>query len=223
MTNTKSRLTTKTLVLTSLFCAIAYITVVLFRIPVVSILKYEPKNVIITLAGLIIGPISTVFISIVVSFIEMVTISDNGLYGMFMNIIATISFTLPISIIYKHKRNINSAVIGLLIGTILMTLMMLLWNYIVSPFYFKMPREAVADMLVPIFLPFNILKGAINSTLVFLLYKPIIFALRKSHSIPDSKSEMQVNKKSIILFNVCAFVILAVSIVICILWRINQK
>lgn len=223
MTKQKNAFSTKNLVLISLFCAIAYITVLLFRIPVVSILKYEPKNVIITLAGLIIGPISTVFISLIVSFIEMVTISDNGIYGMFMNVVATLSFTLPVAIIYKYRKSISSAVIGLSIGTVLMTLMMLLWNYIVSPYYFKTPRSVVVDMLIPVFLPFNILKGVLNSTLVFLVYKPVISALRSSNLIPQGNENLNISKKQIIIFNSCAIAILAICIVVWIIWRIDQK
>ncbi len=221
MANSKSALTTRKLILMSLFCALAYISVFVLRIPMVSFLDYEPKDVIITLAGLILGPISTIFISIVVSFIEMVTISDTGPIGMLMNVIASLSFALPVSFLYKYKRNINLAVMGLLIGTIAMTVSMILWNYLITPYYMGVPRPVVVDMLVPIFLPFNIIKATINSTLVFLLYKPIIFALRKSRSITNSKSEIEVSKKAIIIFNVCALFILLACIVIWILWRVN--
>lgn len=223
MANSKSALSTRKLILMSLFCALAYISVFVLRIPMVSFLDYEPKDVIITLAGLILGPISTIFISIVVSFIEMVTISDTGPIGMLMNVIASLSFALPVSFLYKYKRNINLAVMGLLIGTIAMTVSMILWNYLITPYYMGVPRPVVVDMLVPIFLPFNIIKATINSTLVFLLYKPIIFALRKSRSITNSKSEIEVSKRAIIIFNVCALFILLACIVIWILWRVNQK
>ncbi len=223
MANSKSALSTRKLILMSLFCALAYISVFVLRIPMVSFLDYEPKDVIITLAGLILGPISTIFISIVVSFIEMVTISDTGPIGMLMNVIASLSFALPVSFLYKYKRNINLAVMGLLIGTIAMTVSMIVWNYLITPYYMGVPRPVVVDMLVPIFLPFNIIKATINSTLVFLLYKPIIFALRKSRSITNSKSEIEVSKKAIIIFNVCALFILLACIVIWILWRVNQK
>lgn len=223
MANSKSALSTRKLILMSLFCALAYISVFVLRIPMVSFLDYEPKDVIITLAGLILGPISTIFISIVVSFIEMVTISDTGPIGMLMNVIASLSFALPVSFLYKYKRNINLAVMGLLIGTIAMTVSMIVWNYLITPYYMGVPRPVVVDMLVPIFLPFNIIKATINSTLVFLLYKPIIFALRKSRSISNGKSEMEVSKKAIIIFNVCALFILLACIVIWILWRVNQK
>ena len=39
---------------------------------------------------------------------------------------------------------------------------MLLWNYLITPIYQKMPREAIVDLLLPLFLPFNAVKGGMN-------------------------------------------------------------
>jgi len=41
-------------------------------------------------------------------------------------------------------------------------------------------REAVAKLLLPVFLPFNLLKGCLNAGFTCLLYKPVMTALRKS-------------------------------------------
>ena len=57
---------------------------------------------------------------------------------------------------------------------------MLLWNYIITPFYMGVPRETVAGMLMSVFLPFNLVKGGINAALTLLLYKPVVGALRKA-------------------------------------------
>ena len=68
---------------------------------------------------------------------------------------------------------------------------MLLWNYIITPFYMGVPREVVAGMLMTVFLPFNLVKGGINAGLTLLLYKPIVNALRKAHLAEPSKSGSQ--------------------------------
>ena len=47
-----------------------------------------------------------------------------------------------------------------------------------------MPRAAVADLLVPVFLPFNLSKYALNAAITMLIYKPVVTALRKAHLIP---------------------------------------
>ena len=41
-------------------------------------------------------------------------------------------------------------------------------------------------MLIPIFLPFNLIKGGINAALTMLLYKPVVSALRKAKLVESS-------------------------------------
>ena len=50
------------------------------------------------------------------------------------------------------------------------------------------PREAVVKLLIPAFLPFNLLKAGLNAGFTFLLYKPITTALRKAGYISDSQN-----------------------------------
>ncbi len=50
------------------------------------------------------------------------------------------------------------------------------------------PREAVAELLVPAFLPFNLLKAGLNAGFTFLLYKPITTSLRKAGYISDPQN-----------------------------------
>ena len=179
---------TKKITTTAMLCAVAYVVVVIGRIPVVLFLKYDPKDIIITLGGLIWGPMTSFIVSVIVSLIEMVTISENGVLGCIMNIISTCSFACTASVIYKKKRTLSGAVIGLVTGSLMMVLVMLLWNYLITPIYMGYPREAVAKLLVPAFLPFNLLKAGLNAGFTFLLYKPVTTALRKAGYISDSQN-----------------------------------
>ena len=72
----------------AMLCAIAYIVTAVGRIPVVLFLKYDPKDVIITLGGLIWGPFTAFIVSVIVSFIEMLSVSDTGIIGCVMNILS---------------------------------------------------------------------------------------------------------------------------------------
>lgn len=167
--------------------------VVIGRIPVVLFLKYDPKDIVITLGGLIWSPMTSFIVSVIVSLIEMVTISENGILGCIMNIVSTCSFACTAAVIYKKRRTLSGAVIGLLVGGIMMNLVMMLWNYLIAPIYMGYPREAVAKLLLPAFLPFNLLKAGLNGAFTFLLYKPIITALRKAGYISGA-TEMQKSK-----------------------------
>jgi len=179
---------TKKITTTAMLCAAAYVVVVVGRIPVVLFLKYDPKDIIITLGGLIWGPMTSFIVSVIVSLIEMVTISENGILGCIMNMISTCSFACTASVIYKKKRTLSGAVTGLVTGSLVMVLVMLLWNYLITPIYMGYPREAVAELLVPAFLPFNLLKAGLNAGFTFFLYKPITTALRKAGYISDSQN-----------------------------------
>ncbi len=179
---------TKKITTTAMLCAIAYVVVVVGRIPVVLFLKYDPKDIIITLGGLIWGPMTSFIVSVIVSLIEMVTISENGILGCIMNIISTCSFACTAAVIYKKKRTLSGAVIGLAAGSLMMVFVMLLWNYLITPIYMGYPREAVAELLIPAFLPFNLLKAGLNAGFTFLLYKPITTALRKTGYISVSQN-----------------------------------
>ena len=118
-----------------MLCAVAYVMVVIGRIPVVLFLKYDPKDIIITLGGLIWGPLTSCIVSVIVSLIEMVTISENGILRCIMNVISTCSFACTASFIYRKRHTLSGAVIGLSAGSIAMVLVMLLWNYLITPFY----------------------------------------------------------------------------------------
>ncbi|HAG04079.1 MAG TPA: ECF transporter S component [Lachnospiraceae bacterium] len=179
---------TKKITLTAVLSALAFITVALCRIPVVLFLSYEPKDVIITLGGFILGPIAAVIISLVSSFLEMVTISSTGIIGFVMNVIQSCAYACTATLIYNKKHTVKNAIIGLVCAVIFMTVVMLVWNYCITPIYMKVDRSQVVPLLIPAILPFNILKGSVNMALILLVYKPIITALRKSGIVPESKS-----------------------------------
>lgn len=176
----------KKVVQMGMFCAIAYLLMVMGRIPVVMFLKYDPKDVVITVGGFIFGPLSAALISLVVSLVEMFTVSDTGVIGMVMNVLSTCAYVCTAAFIYKKLHTVKGAVIGLVTGGILMTVVMLLWNYLVTPLYMGYPREAVAAMLLPVFLPFNLVKAALNGAITMLVYKPIVTALRKAGLLAPS-------------------------------------
>ena len=179
---------TKKITLTAVLSALAFISVALCRIPVVLFLSYEPKDVIITLGGFILGPIAAVIISLVSSFLEMVTISSTGIIGFVMNVIQSCAYACTATLIYNKKHTVKNAIIGLVCAVIFMTVVMLVWNYCITPIYMKVDRSQVVPLLIPAILPFNILKGSVNMALILLVYKPIITALRKSGIVPEGKS-----------------------------------
>ena len=171
-----------------MLAAAAYVVMAIGRIPVVLFLSYDPKDIIIAIGGFLYGPLSAMGISVVVSLLEMVTVSSTGFIGCIMNILSTCSFVCVASYLYRKKRTPMGAFMGLLVGCLVMTGVMLLWNYLITPLYMGYPREAVAALLLPAFLPFNLLKGGLNAAGTFLLYRPLSGALQKSGLVPREES-----------------------------------
>ena len=205
--------TPKQMAMLALLAAIAYLMVSFIRIPVVMFLKYEPKDVIITIGGFLFGPMASFVVSLLVSLIEMVTISDTGPIGAVMNLLSTCCFACTASYIYKKNRTMVGAILALVVGTVFMTGAMLLWNWLITPLYLGYPRETVAAMLVPVFLPFNLLKAGLNTAFVLFLYKPLVTALRKTGLIESreqagSSSKMGLSIVGILLLITCILLLL---------------
>ena len=196
----------KKLVLLAMLAAVSYLIVSLVRIPVVLFLSYEPKDAIITISGFLLGPMASFIISLVVSLLEMVTISQTGPIGGLMNLLSTCSFACTAAFVYKKRRTLSGAVMGLAFGTLAMAAVMLLWNWLITPLYMGVSREAVQGMLLSVFLPYNLLKAGFNSAFVLCLYKPLVTALRKTGLITAKPNAGGSAKVGIYLLGIGLFV-----------------
>ena len=178
----------RTLVIMSMLCAISYVLTVMIRLPISSLpfLKYDPKDIVIVLGGLILGPLPAFMLSLVVSLIEMVSISDSGIIGLIMNVLSTCSFACLASFIHKKRPGLKNMFLGVIAGFIAATCVMMLWNYILTPIYTGNPRSEVAQILIPIILPFNLIKNAINASLIMLLYTPLFKAIHALNLAPSN-------------------------------------
>lgn len=190
----------KKMVTLSMLAAIAYLMVNLIRIPVILFLKYEPKDVIITIGGFLFGPMASFVVSFVVSLLEMVTISETGIIGGIMNLISTCSFACVAAFVYKKQHTLKGAIAGLALGSALMVVTMLLWNWLITPLYMGVDRATVEGMLIPAFLPFNLLKAGLNSALTIGLYKPLSTALRKIGLVEARTAGAKSSKTGVYLF-----------------------
>ena len=174
----------KKIVTAGLFAALAYVAMFMTSWIKVSFLTFDAKDAIITLAGLLFGPLYAIAISLTVALIEFITVGDTGIYGFIMNFLSSAVFSTVCALIYKYKKNIKGAIIGLISSIFAMTAAMLLFNLFITPIYMNVPRSVVASMIPTLFLPFNLTKGVMNSALVLVLYKPISHSLKALNILP---------------------------------------
>ena len=206
----------KMLATLGMLAAMAYVITFICRVPIipsVPFLDLEFKSAILLIGGFIYGPLPAFAVTVVVCFLEMLTFSATGFIGFIMNVLATASFVCPAAFIYKKKKSLAGAIIGLLAGTVLMTGVMLLWNYLVTPLYMHITREQIAPLILPAFLPFNVIKGALNSSVTLILYKFVVKALRKAKLLPK---ETEGSKKKRTAF-VSSMILALLIIITCVL------
>ena len=180
---------TKKLTTTGMLCTLAYMAAVAGRVPVVLFLRYDPKDVIIVIGGLIYGPFTSLAVTLIVSLVQMFTVSGTGILGCVMNVISSCSFACTAAWIYRRRRKLSGAIGGLLGGWGCQVAVMMLWNYLIAPIYMGYPREAIVELLLPAFLPFNVIKGGLNAAITLLLYKPVVTALRRSNFIEAGENQ----------------------------------
>ena len=117
--------------------------------------------------------------------------TSTAFVGDFANFAVGCSFVLPASMVYHARPGKRTALLGMGVGTAVMTVFGSAFNavYLLPKFaaLYGMPMEAIIGMGTKInpsitsvttlvlfaVVPFNLLKGVIDSLLTFLLYKRI--------------------------------------------------
>ena len=138
------------------------------------------------------GPIAGILIEVVKVLVHLVTMGTmTAGVGDFANFIFGCAFVVPAGLIYKKKHNRTGAIVGMISGTLFMTILGCFLNaYVLLPAYakaFQMPMDALVGMgtavnshitsvttlVIFAIVPFNLLKGVLVSLIVFLIYKKI--------------------------------------------------
>lgn len=176
MHETKLRRHLRYSVAIAMFAALAYVCVFVFRIKV-SFLTLDVKDAVMAVGALALGPIAGLLISMIVALLEFITVSDTGVYGLIMNFLSSATFALTASLIYRFRRRLSSAVLGLVAAVFMTTSVMMLANLFITPFYLGVERAQVVEMIPTLLLPFNLIKSTLNAAVVLLLYKPLSNAL----------------------------------------------
>ena len=201
----------------AVFAALAYV-IHFVHIPV-SFLNLDFKDVIMTVAGMYFGPISGVAVAILVPLLEFPT-SETGVYGLIMNLISSVTFVGVACLIYKFKRTMTGAIVGLSAAVLSMVAAMMMANLFVTPFYMGVSQAAVIDLIPTLLLPFNAVKAVLNAALTLCLYKPMTSLLKKAGvtkaSAPMTEAEQTQTKSNVrsILVFVIGGIVAAVSLVI---------
>lgn len=169
--------------------AIAALLFLIPGIPIVPpIYKLDFSTVPVLLGGFSLGPVPGLLILLIKDLVGLTNSSSMGV-GELADFLASAAMMLTAVAIYRRHHSRRGALIGLIAGTVVMTVVAALVNYfILIPFYvaaMNMPAEAIVSMIGKVIpavdslpkliafatTPFNLLKGVVLSVITFLLYK----------------------------------------------------
>ena len=169
--------------------AIAALLFLIPGIPIVPpIYKLDFSTVPMLLGGFSLGYVPGLLILLIKDLVGLTNSSSMGV-GELADFLASAAMMLTAVAIYRRHHSRRGALIGLIAGTAVMTVVAALVNYfILIPFYvaaMNMPAEAIVSMIGKVIpavdslprliafatTPFNLLKGVVLSVITFLLYK----------------------------------------------------
>ncbi|MCI9273580.1 MAG: ECF transporter S component [Clostridiales bacterium] len=163
--------------------AISVVLVALVRIPIIPIapfLVYDMADVPILIGTFLLGTVPGLMILLVVSVIQMLVFSTDGWIGLVMHFVASGVMVVLVGLFYKRRQKMRDAVIGMALGTIARTAVMIPMNLILTVEFLNQPRQVVMDMLLPAIIPFNLIIGGLNCLIAGLLFQAITPILKKT-------------------------------------------
>ncbi len=171
--------------LTALFAALASVSVLVQfpLIPAAPFLLYDFADVIIILCTLLLGILPGTAALLVTCFVQAFILGGNGIIGFLMHFIASEAMVLCFGLICRGRKSPARLAVSAVAATAAMTLLMIPLNLVFTGIFLGTGVSAVAKLLVPAIIPFNLLKAAINSAASALLYRPARAALRKTGAV----------------------------------------
>ena len=199
----------KKLTVTAMLTAIAFLCVMLFKFEVLF-LTFDLKDAVLAVIAFLYGPLYGVISAISVAFLEFISFSDTGIYGLIMNALSSVTFSFICGIIYKYRRTLLGAVLGTVTAVFAMTAVMLVANIFITPYYMHVESKEVIALIPTLFLPFNLIKGVVNAASTMIIYKPITTALKKVGL--SAKDSHYTDVKKFVVLSVISAVIAIVAI-----------
>ncbi|MEA1940092.1 MAG: ECF transporter S component [Candidatus Caldatribacteriota bacterium] len=148
-------------------------------LPQAPFLLYDPGSVFLLIGSFKLGPKIGLIMSFLTATLFALITGQGGPYGALMNFIATGTLVFVAAKIYFLNHSKKGAILGIIFGSLAMTLIMIPANLIITPLYLGVGRDIVIKMLLSAIIPFNLIKGMISGLITLIIYKklyPLIIA-----------------------------------------------
>ena len=189
---------THKLTVVAMLSAVAFVLMFLdFSVPLMpGFIKMDISELPGLLASFAMGPVCGAQVCLIKNLIHLLITSTNGA-GELCNFLLGAFYVVPAGLIYQRLKTRKGAIIGALVGTVIMALVSIPVNYFITyPVYvvvYGLPLEAIIGMyqairpsvngllecLIIFNTPFNLAKGLLTAIVCFLIYKPLSPLLHK--------------------------------------------
>lgn len=184
----KSRKSILKMVQMAMLIAISLVLMMLIRFPIfpsAAFLQYDMADVPVLIGTMLFGPLSGLLILVIEAFLQAFLLAGDGWVGFLMHVMAQGVLVLVAGLFYKKWNNTRGLIVGLILGSLGATLMMVPLNYIFTVHFYGVPLEALNDLMLPAVIPFNLIKMGGNSLISAIVFIPLNRYLnrRKNHDI----------------------------------------
>ena len=164
---------TRRIATTALLCALSFVlTFVEFPIfPPAPWLMYDPSGIVAFVAALAFGP-STGAVTVVLPWVLKTLFSFNP-WGHLMAIVAGVALCVPAALVARRVQGPRGLALGMAVGAVCSLVACVIGNIIVTPLYTAVSVSDVIAMIVPVLLPFNAIKIALNCVVTVLVSRPV--------------------------------------------------
>ena len=190
--NNKTNKLIKISLLSTIALVLMYIDFPLFIFP--EWLKIDLSDVPALLGSFGFGPLAGITIEFIKNFLYFFVKGSNPA-GVLANFIVGSALVLPAGLIYYKRKSKKAAILGMIVGTIVMEIIGVIANiYILLPLYgMQMSPEQLFNYVVAALVPFNGIKALMVNVLTYFVYKRVSIAVFKI----DSNFGSAINKKTV--------------------------
>ena len=198
-TDKKSKMGVRQITVTAMLSAVAFVLMYLeIPVPVIpSFIKFDFSDLPALLGAFALGPVYGVLIELVKNVLHLV-VSQSMFIGELSNFILGATFTFTAGLVYKLNKNKKGAIVGGIVGALVMGIVSVPANYfVVYPVYVQAYFSGVEQVCVDMYsaissgvfhagemksllqcllvfnLPFTVVKGLISVLITMFIYKPL--------------------------------------------------
>ena len=164
---------TQRIATTALLCALAFV-LTFVEVPIfppAPWLMYDPSGIVAFVAALVYGPATGAIVAVLPWVLK--TLFSFNVWGHLMAILAGVALCVPAALVARRVGGTRGLAAGMAVGGVISLAACILGNIVVTPLYTAVSAADVVAMIVPILLPFNLLKIVLNCVVTALIHKPV--------------------------------------------------